>query len=174
MFKISFEFDETSKQVSNIKVTEIEKPVDNTVYDYELIIEENKLRLLPPAIKKLGVVANDRISVQYISLGTGKSAPVIGKAEVFTDPLDGNRLSGLNTVSFRGEKRSTLIQFGTKFNLEPYKEGMWQLKPVKDRPIEFDDSDISQEENQLAELNPNQLDSELDTLLNSIDDLPFD
>ena len=67
MFKISFEFDETSKQVSNIKVTEIEKPVDNTVYDYELIIEENKLRLLPPAIKKLGVVANDRISVQYIS-----------------------------------------------------------------------------------------------------------
>ena len=51
---------------------------------------------------------------------------------------------------------------------------MWQLKPVKDKPIEFDDSDISQEENQLAELNPNQLDSELDTLLNSIDDLPFD
>ena len=93
MFKISFEFNETSKQVSNIKVTEIQTPKDNGNYSYEIEVEDNKLKLYPPALEKLQAVANDRISVQYISLGVGKSAPVIGKAEVFTDRMDGNRLT---------------------------------------------------------------------------------
>ena len=47
MFKISFEFDEASKEVSNIKVTEIEKRVDNTKYEYEVLVEQNKIKLLP-------------------------------------------------------------------------------------------------------------------------------
>lgn len=164
MFKISFEFDEASKEVSNIKVTEIEKRVDNTKYEYEVLVEQNKLRLLPSAIKTIGLKSNDRISIQYISLGTGKSAPVIGKSEVFTDAMDGNRFTASGTVSFRGEKRSTLLQFGTQFNLEPYKEGMWRLIPV-----EVEENDLTQEENDL-ELTNNGLDTEIENLLN---DLPF-
>lgn len=107
---------------------------------------------------------NDRISIQYISLGTGKSAPVIGKSEVFTDAMDGNRFTASGTVSFRGEKRSTLLQFGTQFNLESYKEGMWRLIPV-----EVEENDLTQEENDL-ELTNNGLDTEIENLLN---DLPF-
>lgn len=171
MFKISFEFNETSKQVSNIKVTEIQTPKDNGNYSYEVEVEDNKLKLYPPALEKLQAVTNDRISVQYISLGVGKSAPVIGKAEVFTDRMDGNRLTAKGTVSFRGEKRETLAQFGTAFNLEPYKDGIWKMIPVEIN----ENTDLTQEENDLENLNPSELDSELNEILTSInnDDLPF-
>ena len=92
MFKISFEFDEASKEVSNIKVTEIEKRVNNTECEYEVLVEQNKLRLLPSAIKTMGLKPNDRISVQYISLGTGKSAPVILFIKVvFPEPTSPNK-----------------------------------------------------------------------------------
>ena len=170
MFKISFEFNETSKQVSNIKVTEIQAPTDIGDYSYELKVEDNKLQLYPPALKKLKAEANDRLSVQYISLGVGKSAPVIGKAEVFTDAMDGNRLSRTGTVAFRGEKRETLAQFGTYFNLEEYKEGMWKLVPV----VINEKTDLSQETQDLEKLNSTEIDTELNELFNTIDkDLPF-
>lgn len=124
MFKISFEFDETNKQVSNVRVTEIEKPKNETKYPYDVSLDVNKLRLTPSAMEKMGAQVNDRLSVQYISEGVGKSAPVIGKSEVFTDALDGNRIAATLCVPFRGEKNSTLKQFGDKFIMEQYKEGM--------------------------------------------------
>ena len=124
MFKISFDFNETSKQVSNIKVTEVESPKSTGDYAYEIKVEDNKLQIYPPAMEKLKANTDDRLSVQYISLGVGKSAPVIGKAEVFTDKLDGNRVSSKGSMSFRGEKRETLANFGLYFNLEEYSPGI--------------------------------------------------
>lgn len=43
---------------------------------------------------------------------------------MFTDRLDGNRLTKTGTVSFRGEKRTTLLEFGTYFNLEEFKDNI--------------------------------------------------
>lgn len=171
MFKISFDFNEVSKQISNIKIIEVQQKTTDTNYTYEVEVEENKLKLYPPALEKLQANTDDRISVQYISLGTGKSAPVIGKAETFTDALDGNKLTSKGTVAFRGEKRATLVQFGMQFNLEPYKDGIWKLVPVEIN----ENTDLTQEETQLEDLNPMEIDSELNNILSAInnDDLPF-
>lgn len=170
MFKISFDFNETSKQVSNIKVTEVESPKSTGDYAYEIKVEDNKLQIYPPAMEKLKANTDDRLSVQYISLGVGKSAPVIGKAEVFTDKLDGNRVSSKGSMSFRGEKRETLANFGLYFNLEEYSPGIWKMVPVT-----IDEkADLTQEEQDLNALNSSKIDNEIDSILNSIDeDLPF-
>lgn len=169
MFKISFDFNETSKQISNVKIKEVSTPEDTGIYTYELEVEDNKLKLYPPAIEKLKAATDDRISIQYVLLGVGKSTPVIGKAEVFTDALDGNKLNKAGTIAFRGEKRNTLLQFGDKFNLEPYKDGIWKLVPIKTE----ENVDLTQEQKELEELDQQSNNSELDELLSSMDDLPF-
>lgn len=60
MLKISFDFDEVSKKVSNIIVTE-----SSVIKDFDLKVEDNKIQLGFNAIQKLGVEAGDRVSVNY-------------------------------------------------------------------------------------------------------------
>ena len=60
MLKISFDFDEVSKKVSNVVVTE-----SSVVKDFDLKIEDNKIQLSFDAIQKLGVEAGDRVSINY-------------------------------------------------------------------------------------------------------------
>ena len=102
MLRISFDFNETSKTVSNVSVIDIEKgksrgivanssPIIEDTGMPDLEVQENKLQLSKAAIAKLGAKADDRIDIQYINEGIGKSSPVIGKAEYFTDRLSGNR-----------------------------------------------------------------------------------
>lgn len=172
MLKISFIFDETSGAVSNVKVDGYKpkiKEVNAPCTDIDLEVQENKLKLSKNALEKLNAKADDRISIQYWNEGVGKSSPIIGKAEVFTDRLDGNRLTKSGTVSFRGEKRTTLIGFGTLFNLEPFKDGIWKLVPV-DIPKELDD--LSEEQADAEALNDMEIDKEIEKLTTE-DDLPF-
>ena len=64
MLKISFDFDEVSNKVSNVKViTTTTQKASTKKFDLE--VEENKLTLTSEAIDKLGAVAGDRISVNY-------------------------------------------------------------------------------------------------------------
>ena len=49
---------------------------------------------------------------------------------MFTDPTGGNALSKSNTVSFRGNQRTVLLEYGNLFKLEPFKEGMFKLVPI--------------------------------------------
>jgi hypothetical protein len=182
MLKISFDFNETSKTVSNVKVTEIEtgktrgvvansKPnIDDNGPDLQVL--ENKLQLSKKALLKLNAKADDRISIQYINDGIGKATPIIGKAEIFTDRLDGNRLSQKGTIAFRGEKRTTLIEFGTLFNLEEYKDGIWKLIPFENSD---EDETLSQEQSDVDALNDSEIDKEIEEIMSSNvdDDLPF-
>ena len=173
MLKISFNFDEKSQQVTGLKVenyTPKIKEINAPVSDYDLEVQENKLKLSRIALEKLNAKPDDRISVQYWSEGVGKSVPIIGKAEVFTDRNDGNRLTKASTVSFRGEKRSTLIQFGAFFTLEEFKEGIWKLVPVE--TVTETDNSLKQEEDDAEALNSSELDDEIKDLT-SEDDLPF-
>ncbi len=166
MFRIAFDFDEVDKIVSNFRIVEFEKPKEDKIYHCDVLLEDNVLTLFPPAVQKMNLRPGDRISIQYISEGIGKSSPVIGRADVFTDAFDGNRVSAKYTVSFKGQKNDTLKQFGHKFDLEPYKEGMWKLiKAVKRvNPQET----IIDDENDLENLNPNELDTELNEIFNTI------
>ena len=172
MLKVSFVFDETTGSVSNVKVDgykpktkEINAPCD----DIDLEVQDNKLKLSKNALDKLNAKPDDRISIQYWSEGIGKSIPIIGKAEMFTDRLDGNKVCKSGTVAFRGEKRATLIQFGTFFNLEEFKDGIWKLVPIT---IEEEKSDLEQEEADIQSLNDSEIQTEIENIM-ADDDLPF-
>ena len=181
MLKISFDFNEDTKTVSNVKVESSNNksrvlttsiPNDDSAFGPDVEVLENKLQLSKSALFKLGAKSDDRISVQYVSEGIGKSFPVIGKAERFTDRSDGNRLTQKGTVSFRGEKRSTLIMFGTVFTLEEFKEGVWRLVPFTTSQVESDDT--LDEEREFAEnLNNSEIEQEIEEIMSSEDDLPF-
>ena len=120
MFKISFDFDETTKKISNIKVvSDTPKEVDLT--NPTLLVLDNKLKLSDSAIALLNATANDRIAINYWPVNNEETFPVIGRAEVFTDRDGGNRLTQTNTVSFRGRQRDTLLIYGDQFTLEEFK-----------------------------------------------------
>jgi len=183
MLRISFDFNETSKTVSNVSVIDIEKgksrgivanssPIIEDTGMPDLEVQENKLQLSKAAIAKLGAKADDRIDIQYINEGIGKSSPVIGKAEYFTDRLSGNRLTQKGTISFRGEKRNTLIEFGTVFSFEEYKDGIWKLIPFE---ISEEKEDFAQENADAEALNNSEIEKEIEALTASDadNDLPF-
>ena len=183
MLRISFDFNETSKSVSNVKVEELESGktrgiVSNSspnILDIgpDLEILENKLQLSKAALNKLNAKADDRVSIQYINEGIGKATPIIGKAEIFTDRLDGNRISAKGTVAFRGEKRSTLIEFGTLFNFEEYKDGVWKLIPIK--TSEEKEDVLTEEKSDMEALESSEIEKEIEEITSSVadDDLPF-
>lgn len=171
MLKISFVFDEVSGAVSNVKVDGYQpkiKEINVPCMDIDLEVQDNKLKLSKNALDKLNAKADDRISIQYWQEGIGKSIPIIGKAEAFTDRLDGNRLTQKGTVAFRGEKRATLIEFGTFFNLEPFKDSIWKLVSIE--PVKQSDN-LTEEENDAEALNDSEIDKEIESIIT--DDLPF-
>lgn len=158
MFTISFNFDETTKKVSNLKVT----MVDETVPPDEnyISVQDNKLKFGQDALSLLNVSSGDRIQVTYWTVNNQETFPVIGKSEIFTDKDGGNALTKSGTMSFRGNQRTVLLEYGDLFKVEPFKEGIFKLVPI-----------ISEEENL------DQEKKELDNL-NSVDDdlfedLPF-
>jgi hypothetical protein len=81
---------------------------------------------------------------------------------VFTDPTGGNALSKSNTVSFRGNQRTVLLEYGNLFKLEPFKEGMFKLVPI------INNDNIEQEQKELDDLNMIG-----DEIANEFDNLPF-
>lgn len=171
MLKISFNFDEKSQTISGLKVENFTPKIKavNDIPDESVDLEvlDNKLKLSKAALEKLNAKADDRISIQYWNDGIGKAFPIIGKAEVFTDKLDGNRLTKANTVAFRGEKHVTLVQFGELFNLEEFKTGIWKLVP-----IDVKDEELEEENKDLEDLDDSAINNEIEKLT-AEDDLPF-
>lgn len=159
MFTISFDFDETTKKVTNLKVVSIDKALPTS--DNYLEVQDNKLKLGKEAVTLLEANSGDRIQVNYWTVNNQETFPVIGKSAVFTDPTGGNALSKSNTVSFRGNQRTVLLEYGNLFKLEPFKEGMFKLVPIINDNIE-------QEQKELDNLNMIG-----DEIADEFDDLPF-
>ena len=159
MFTISFDFDETTKKVTNLKVVSIDKALPTS--DNYLEVQDNKLKLGKEAVTLLEANSGDRIQVNYWTINNQETFPVIGKSAVFTDPTGGNALSKSNTVSFRGNQRTVLLEYGNLFKLEPFKEGMFKLVPIINDNIE-------QEQKELDNLNMIG-----DEIADEFDDLPF-
>ena len=84
MFKISFDFDEITGTVTNMKVNKSDgvkirggfnaspnvQPTDVP----DIVVEENRLLISPSALATMDVKADDRISIQYWNEGIGSSA----------------------------------------------------------------------------------------------------
>lgn len=169
MFKISFDFDETTKKISNIKVVSEEiKEVD--LSNPVMLVLDNKLKLSDSAINLLNAKANDRIAINYWMVNNEETFPVIGKSEVFTDPDGGNRLTQTNTVSFRGKQRETLLMYGDQFKLEEFKDGMFKLVSITS--INDEEETIVEAEQEL-EIVQDVLEEEIVDEMFDFDDLPF-
>lgn len=144
MLKISFDFDETTKKVSNMKVVTISKEVEELP---TIEVLDNKLKLSDSALKKMEASANDRLSIEYWTVDNQTTFPIIGKSEVFTDSENGNRLTKSKTLSFKGQQRTLLLEYGNFFRLEEFKENMYKLVPIN-----LEEDDLKNEENDLSKL----------------------
>ena len=148
MFRISFDFDAETQTVSNIQV-------ENSTAKYESInlalveVADAKLLFSKQAVELLSAKTGDRIAVNYVQKNNECTFPVIGKAEVFTDPSAGNLLTRINTMSFKGAQKATLLRYGQSFRLEPYKDGMFKMIPIDDLEICAADSELIDENNEL-------------------------
>ena len=67
MFSISFDFDENTHKVSNLKVVEKEQVIKEleSYKDFDIQVLDSKIQLTSEAVTKLGVVPGDRISINY-------------------------------------------------------------------------------------------------------------
>lgn len=168
MLNISFNFDEVTQKVSNLKVTSLSKVnLDESKAMVQLM--DNKLKLTPKAIEMIGVQPGDRIQVNYWTENNQNTFPLIGKSEVFTDPEEGSKLSKSNTVSFRGNKNSTLQIYGKLFKLELFKDNMFKMIKVETESTE-------QEQAELDDLNNSEIDDEIKDIISQAEDydsLPF-
>lgn len=143
MFNIQFNFNPETQEILNLRVTNLNK--EPALY---VKIEDNRLILTQDAISALNAFPGERISINYYSVSPEETFPVIGKSELFTDATGGCKLTKSNTVSFKGNQRQTLMEYGIFFRLEPFKK--W-FKMV---PVDFPDNEnLAEEENDLKKIN---------------------
>ena len=116
----------TEKKTSTTKrTTKKDKEESNESF---LVREENKLVLSSKLVEELGAEYEDRIAINYFKDETNKiTYPVIGLSTSFGGKESGNKLTKSNTVAFRGNSNSTLAEFGTRFSIEPLKDGVFKL-----------------------------------------------
>ena len=167
MFNISFDFDEVTQKVTNLKVTSLSK-VNLDEGEAMVQLMDNKLKLTPKAISMIDAQPGDRIQVNYWTESNQNTFPLIGRSEVFTDKEEGSKLTKSDTVSFRGNKNTTLKIYGNLFKLEPFKDGMFKLVKVETESTE-------QEQAELDDLNNSEIDEEIKNIISQEDeeDLPF-
>lgn len=179
MLKISFDFDEITRKVSNLKVTS--EKAESTC-DYDLRVDENKLELTPEATERLGATAGDRIAVNYWTIDNETTYPIISKAELFTDGSDGNKITKKCTVSFKGQQRTSLLKFGSLFTFSEFKDkngvvkdNVFVLTPIEDQRESIEPEQFQEEKEIAKELDNNTLENEIAAMLgeNDEDALPF-
>ena len=178
MLRVSFEFDEVSQKISNLKV-ESANAITNKSYD--LLVDENKLELTSSAINKLGAIAGDRISINYWTVDNQTTYPIISKSEVFTDGADGNKLTKKGTISFKGQQRTSLLKFGSLFTFSEFKDKNGEVKdnvfiltPV-DESSSQSENDFTDVKESMEELDGSRVEDVIDEILgeDNEDALPF-
>lgn len=179
MFKISFDFDEVTQKVSNLKV----ESHTASVKEFDMEVEENKLVLTSEAVRKLNAVAGDRLSVNYWTVNNETTYPIISKSDVFTDGASGNKLTGKGTISFKGQQRTSLLNFGNLFKFTEFtdKQGnirndVFVLTPIENKKLSDDEVSLKQEKEIVEELNSDRVEDEIDSILgeeNFENALPF-
>ena len=174
MLNISFDFDESTHKISNLKVIEKEKltiPEIEVIENYDLKILDNKIQLTSEAIDKLGITIGDRVSINYWYAGPNNAYPIISKSGVFDDGVEGNKLIKSKTFSFRGEQRDTLLKYGTVFSFEEWKDktgkvkdGVFKLIPVKEDDREIEEQILTLEEADIEEITQSEIEDDANWL----------
>ena len=76
MFNISFDFDEVTQKVTNLKVTSLSK-VNLDESEAMVQLMDNKLKLTPKAISMIDAQPGDRIQVNYWTESNQNTFPLI-------------------------------------------------------------------------------------------------
>ena len=126
---------------------------NNSITEYNVdeatvTVADNKLILSKEAVKALEGVAGDRIAINYWTVDSTTTFPVIGKAEYFGDAAGGNRLTKSNTVSFRGMQRDILLEYGSFFKLVRF-NNYFKMEKVE---VVSENDLLEEEERDLANL----------------------
>ena len=134
-------------------LTQVSGSKDITVVDYNVdeatvTVADNKLILSKEAVKALEGVAGDRIVINYWTVDSTTTFPVIGKSECFGDSTGGNRLTKSNTVSFRGTQRDILLEYGSFFKLIRF-NNYFKMEKVE---VTSENDLLEEEERDLANL----------------------
>lgn len=135
MLTISFDFNEDTKTVTNVKVVKVPSKYDNVKIPI-VELTDNKLILSPLACQEMGVDIGDRIVVNYIQKNNEVTLPVIGKSEVFSDPEAGNKLTRSGTVSFKGTQQTILSKYGQLFRIAEVKDGMFGMFAITEADLQ--------------------------------------
>ena len=139
----------TNIVLDNIK---LQSPVEIQEVEYNedlatVTLDTNKLILSKEAVRVLGVSLGDRVAINYWSVDSSTTFPIIGREELFEG--SGNRLTKSNTISYRGEQNTILREYGTCFKLVRFKT-YFKLENIE---IKQESDDLSEEENYLNDLN---------------------
>lgn len=175
MVNISFDFDESTHKVTNLKVIEKNKvivPEIEVSGNYDLQILDNKIQLTSEAVNKLKVTTKDRIAINYWYVGPNNTYPIISKADVFDNGVEGNLLKKSKTFSFRGEQREMLLKYGSVFLFEEWKdktgkikEGVFKLIPVHKEDDSILENNIANiEEAAIEKINQKEIEDDADWL----------
>lgn len=124
------------------------KHIEYNIHEATVDVADNKLVLSKEAVKALDSTAGDRIAINYWTVNSSETFPVIGKASCFSDSTDGNRLTKSNTVSYRGVQRNVLLEYGKKFYITPF-NNYFKMCAIEEK---IEDVDFSEELNDLNKL----------------------
>jgi len=181
MLNISFDFDEVTQQVTNIKVVP-KAAASVSSKEFDLEVEDNKISLTANAIEKLNVVAGDRVAINYWTVDNQTTYPIISKAEVFTDGADGLKVTKKGTFSFKGQQRTSLLKFGNLFKFTEFvdkngdvKDNVFVLSPVEDTRETLEQEAMDEIKESVAELDSSKVESEMSEIIGEDyeDALPF-
>lgn len=109
------------------------KVKEEVVLEDEAVItlEPAKLAFNNKAVADMNLQYQDRVVIKYKPIsGSKKPTPLIGKDIDWKEEGTGNKLTKTNTLSYRGKANTILADFGSKFGLEEYEEGIWKLIPL--------------------------------------------
>ena len=136
---VTFDFNVETEEVSNVKcmvdnvsatakraTTKKAKVVEDNESEPIVRLEANRLAFNTLAVKTLEMEYGDRIVVKYEKFGS-KRIPLIGKDTSFDEEGSGNKVTKSNTVTYRGKANTILTEYGTEFELEQYKGGIYKL-----------------------------------------------
>lgn len=134
MFTISFDFDETTKKIKNLKVV-LSNPGTPM-----LQVLDNKIQLTQAAIELIGAKVGDKLVINYWTVDNQTTFPVISLATDKTE--EGTKITKSLTMSYRGKQSEVLKLYGEKFNIEPFNETMFRLTKMEEENLAEEETDL--------------------------------
>lgn len=142
--KISFAFDDASKQAYDIKVVTEGEPEIQPVRDEIVELTNTSLQLTPEVLQDLGAFKQG--AKIALSLEPGGVAKLINP-KYFPVASEGASLSKKFTISIRGKNREALVKLSNTFKTQRLQLGVVRLIPqVPIIDIEEVDIEVSSEE----------------------------